>query len=285
MMEAERLRRQREGAGTLPPVVPVGPGRSVPELVATVDIDAETESRLAAERTALESLDRRIEEEAAALAAAQRNERGAAQLAAAAAARAANEANLTRLAQERATAERRAADRAAAQLKAELAVEAAAKARVAAEQDANQQARRRVELEAEASRAAALLKSEAAARAGQALRDAVDSASGQGNGTTATATAEPVVVVPSTVVVREADHLQERLPAAFGRLIAAVALSMGIGLSAGFWLGGSTHAPAAPPGSDQYPPTAIDRDTTRLRLDHELRAAPSETPRRLTGNP
>jgi multidrug efflux pump subunit AcrA (membrane-fusion protein) len=250
LMEAERLRRQREGAGTLPPVAPVVPGRSVPELVATADIDAETESRLAAERIALESLDRRIEEEAAALAAAQRNERGAAQLAAAAAARAANEANLTRLAQERATAERRAADRAAAQLKAELAVEVAAKARVAAEGDANQQARRRVELEAEVSRSI-----EAWSREVPAQPIAVESA---------------------------AREQISQEPPPRGRLLAAIPMAMVIGMAAGLWLGrpapvvpfvGAGDTPVSGPSRTDL--TVADPHVPYLRLDHDLRAVPS----------
>ncbi len=256
LMEAERLRRQREGAGTLPPAAPVGPERSVPVPVAAAGIDAETESRLAAERTALESLDRRLEEEAAALAAAQRKERGAAQLAAAAAARAANEANLTRLAQERATAERRAADRAAAQLQAELAVEAAAKTRIAAEQDANQQTRRRVELEAEVSRSIEAWPSEVPAE-----RVAVESAA------------------------------QERIPqkpASRVRLLAAMVLAMSIGLAAGLWLdrpaqvaplvGAGDPPVSGPSGKDSI---VVDPHAPYLRLDPELRAAPSGASREI----
>ncbi|MBI5793348.1 MAG: hypothetical protein HZA63_17935 [Rhodocyclales bacterium] len=236
-------------------------------------------ARIEAERTAVEALERRIEEEAAALAAAQQNEHVAAELAAAAAERAAKEVELARLATDRAAAERCAADRAATQLQAQRAAEAAARSRAAAEEDALQQTRRRVELEAEASRAAARLKSAGAAR------DVTDSASGQDSGSEVKTTADIAMAGPAKIAAREADQPDEVRPAAFGRLVAAVALSMGVGVAAGFWLGGPVQAPATSPGSVVYTPPAIDPDAPFLRLDHALRAVPNVTPQNLTGEP
>lgn len=280
LMEAERLRRQRTASGASPSAGSIGAGRGVTEPAVSGSINPEAASRLAWERAAIESLDLRIEEESAALAAAQQSEHESAELAAAAASRAAKEAELARLAMDRAAAERCAADRAAARLQAQRAAEAAGRSRAAAEEDARQQTRRRVEQEAEVSRAAAQLKAEDAARAGPAPRDAAESVPDRATGSQTSATA-----APSALDVAEVDQRDGQLPAAFGRLIVAVALSMTFGVTAGFWLGGSAHAPAESPGSDRYLPTAIDRDATKLRLDHELRATPSEPPRRLTGNP
>ncbi len=241
--------------------------------------------RIEAERTAVEALERRIEEEAAALAAVQQNERVAAELAAAAAARAAKEVELARLATDRAAAERCAADRAATQLQAQRAAEAAARSRAAAEEDALQQTRRRVELEAEASLAAARLKSEGAARYGEALSRAADSAADQVSGSEVNTKADFAIVGPAKAAVQDTGQRNEGPPGAFGRLIAAVALSMGIGVAAGIWLGGPVQAPATSPDWAGKPPAATDRDTPYLRLDHELRAAPSATRRSPTGEP
>jgi len=280
LMEAERLRRQREGAGASPSAGTISAGRGVAEPAASGSFSTEAASRLAGERAAIESLELRIEEESAALAAAQQSEHEAAELAAAAASRAAKEAELARLAMDRAAAERCAADRAAALLQAQRAAEAAARSRVGAEEEAQQQTRRRVEQEAEVSRAAVQLKAEDAARAGRAPRDAMVSVPDQVTGSKTSA-----IAAQSAVDVAGVDQRNEGLPAAFGRLIAAVALSMTIGATAGFWLGGSAQAPATAPGSVWDAPIAMDRDATYLRLDHELRAVPIVMPRPLTGDP
>lgn len=244
-----------------------------------------TVARIEAEREAAESMDRRLEEEAAALAAAQQSERMAAELAAAAASRAAKEAELSRLATERAAAERCAADRAATQLQAQRAAEAAARSRAAAEEEARQQTLRRVEQEAEVSRAAARFKSEGSAGDGQAHRDAADLPPVTVFRSDLNATADLAGAGSAKVAARQAGQRDDGRPAAFGRLVAALALSMGIGVAAGFWLGGPAQAPATSSGSVAHPLPAADPDATLLRLDHELRAVSITSARNLPVEP